>query len=378
LGPIVTTRSLSGLLLLALGACSASQIPILGAFMPSPADDMMRDARTNNQNAMVNFSFRPGWKTLIDDHKYKAALEYIAAHKEEIGEANEKTFTDDTNRECKSYVTNQLSRLRRSIQEARSQKDVAAMKSDEFQSAFAVPPPDELTYTSPAYDWARTYAASFEDFRSRKPSGEGLLKPTAESAKLPADDDGDYRWFDAMETLSFAAVSETIRAEVEKSQEAPRNARDESKSRAENLHAQWTLMYQALDAGYKPRVRVGEHDLALGKLREGFPKDLPELEKVDIAGCLSAGSPETELQKTERSLKSLDGRSGVTRESRQRLYTMIITVVTLKSFLQGKEEAEVVADLKGYAESLRKAGGPTTDARAYGARVQGVFDALLR
>jgi len=95
-------RALSGVALLALGACSAHQIPIVGQFMPSPADDMMRDARSNQQNAMLNYTFRPGWKSLIDDHKYKAALEYIAAHKGEIGEANEKTFTDDTNRESKS------------------------------------------------------------------------------------------------------------------------------------------------------------------------------------------------------------------------------------------------------------------------------------
>ena len=80
----------------------------------------------------------------------------------------------------------------------------------------------------------------------------------------------------------------------------------------------------------------------------------------------------------ERSLKALDGRSGVTRESRQRLYTMIVTTVSLRSFLQGKEEADVVADLKGYAEPLKKAGGAGADARAYGARVQSVFDALLR
>jgi len=275
-------------------------------------------------------------------------------------------------------VTRELSRLRRSIQDAHSQKDVAAMKADEFQSAFAVPPPDDLTYTTPAYGWARTYAGAFEDFRSRKPSGEGLLKATEESATLPADDDGEYRWFEAMEALSFTAVSDSIRSEVEKSQDAPKSVRDEARLRSETLHAKWTLMYQALDPSFKPRARVSEHDLALGRLREGFPKELPELDKIDIAACLTAGSPETELQKTERSLKALDGRSGITRESRQRLYTMIITVVSLKSFLQGREEAEVVADLKGYAESLRKSGGPSADARAYGARVQGVFDALLR
>jgi len=374
----MTARSLSGLLLLALGACSASQIPILGAFMPSPADDMMRTAKANNQNAMLNYTFRPGWKNLIDDHKYKAALDYIAAHKDEIGEVNVKTFTEDTHRECKGYVANQLSRLRRSIQDVKSQKDVAAMKSDEFQSAFAVPPPDELTITSPAYEWARIHAPAFEDFRARKPSGEGLLKATAESAALPADDDGEYRWFDAMETLSYTAVSDSVRADVEKSQDAPKSNRDEAKARAETLHARWTLMYQALDSNFKPRVRVGEHDLALGRLREGFPKELAELDRIDIAACLSAGSPETELQKAERSLKALDGRSGVSRESRQRLYTLIVTVVSLRSFLQGKEETDVVAELKGYAESIRKVGGPTTDARAFGARVQGVFDALLR
>jgi hypothetical protein len=346
--------------------------------MPSPADDMMRDARANQQNAMINYSFRPGWKNLIDEHKYKAALDYIQAHKSEIGEANEKTFTDDTHRECKSYLANVMARLRRSIQEAKSQKDVAAMKPDEFQSAFSVPPPDELISMTPAYEWARTYAVAFEDFRSRKPSGEGLLKATAESAKFPADDDGEARWFDAMESLAFSAVGDTIRTEVEKSQDAPKATREEAKARAETLHNQWTLMYQAIDPAFKLRSKVGEHDLQLGKLRQGFPKELEELDKVDIGACLAAGTPETELQKAERLLKGLDGRSGVSRESRQRLYTMIVTTVSLRSFLQGKEETEVVADLKGYAEPLKKVGGAGVDARAYGARVQAVFEALLR
>jgi hypothetical protein len=137
-------------------------------------------------------------------------------------------------------------------------------------------------------------------------------------------------------------------------------------------------MYQAIDAAFKLRTRVGEHDLQLGKLCQGFPKELEDLDKVDIGACLAAGSPEVELQKAERSLKALDGRPGVTRESRQRLYTMIVTTVSLRSFLQGKEEAEVVADLKGYADLLKKVGGAGAEARAYGARVQSVFDSLLR
>jgi hypothetical protein len=373
----VTTRGIPVLLLVLVGACSANQIPVVGQFFPGPGDEMMRNAQANQQNAMINYTFRPGWKNLIDDHKYKAALAYIDAHKKEIGETNEKTFIDDTNRECKSYVTNVLARLRRSIQEAKSQREIAAMKSDEFQSAFSVPPPDELIYSTPAYEWARTYAVAFEDFRSRKPTGAGLLKATAESAKIPADEDGETRWFDAMESLVFTAVSDSIRADVEKAQDAPKSGREEARTRAEELHAQWTLMYQSLDPAFKPRVRVGEHDVALGRLREGFPKDLPELDKVDIGACLSAGSPETELQKAERALKALDGRSGVSRESRQRLYTMIVTVVSLRGFLQGKEETDVVTELKGYGDKLSKVGGPT-DSRAYGARVQSVFDALLR
>lgn len=371
-------RLAAALLLLPCAACSGmSGIPIVGAFAPSPGADMMRQAQANQQNAMLNYTFRPGWKNLIDDHKYKAALAYIDAHKEEIGETNEKTFIEDTQRECRNYVASVSARFRRSIQDLKSQKELAAMKSEEFAGAFQVPPPDELVSTSPVYEWARTYAVGFEDFRTRKPSGESLLKATSASAALPADDDGENRWFETMEALVYRSFGDAIRSDVERSQDAPKADREEAQSRTEGLLKQWSGFVDGLPAGSRQRTQAAEHGTQLAKLREGYPKDLPELATIDVSAILAGNNPEGDLQKAERTLKNLDGRSGVSRESRQRLYSLIITVVSLRSFLQGREEGDVVADLKAYADPLKKLGG-ATDARAYGARVQSVFDTLLR
>lgn len=370
--------SACGALLAGLLGCSGmSGIPIVGMFAPNPANDMIRQSQANQRDAMLNYTFRPGWKNLIDDHKYKAALAYIDAHKAEIGEVNEKTFIDDTNREGKNYIVNVLTRFRRTLQELKSQKDLAAMKADEFAAAFTIPPPDEQVHTPPAYEWARASSPAFEDFRTRKPSGEGLMKALGESAALPADDDGEYRWFEAMESLLFTSMGDAVRTDVEKSQDAPKAAREQAKSRVDALHAKWTLMYESIDKNFKLRSRVADHDLELGKLAAGVPKDLTDLDKIDLSACMASGSPEAELQKAERDLKVLEGRAGITRESRQRLYTLIVTAAALRGFLQGKEESEVVAEVKAYGEKLAKVGGPT-DTRAFGARVQSVFDALLR
>ncbi len=169
----------------------------------------------------------------------------------------------------------------------------------------------------------------------------------AASATLPADDDGENRWFDAMETLIYGSMGAAIKAEVEKAQDAPKTEREESRMRAESLHNQWTGLVEGLEVGSKNRKRVGDHDILLGKLREGFPKDLPELSSIDLSACMAAPNPESDLLKVERTLKGLDSRGGITRESRQRLYTLLITAVSLRTFLQGKEEADAVAEVKG-------------------------------
>lgn len=356
--------------------CSASQIPIIGSFAPSPGQAAMEDMQKNQKDMMLQYTFRPAWKNLVDDKKFKSALAYIDAHKQEMSETSQKTYTDETVNGSKTYLNSRLVRFRGNLSDLRSHKDAAAMKTEEFVSNFQMPPEDELLQTTPAYAWAKARYGELEDFRARKPSGETLFKGVAEAGSLPADEDGEYRWFDTIENLAFIAARDYIRGEADKSQDASNAERDEAQKRAVAVRNKWTyFVVQGLPEGSKFRSKAGDHDLEMGKLIDAFPKDLPELEKIDISGCLTADNPEAALRTAEKQLKALESRAGISKESRQKLYTMIVTVVSLRTFLQGKEEIDALGELRGYGDKLSKVGGPT-DARAFGARVQKVFDAL--
>jgi hypothetical protein len=363
---------LAALLILGAGCGVARGIPIVGDFVPDPA---MENARTQQQNMLVNMTHKPEWKSLCDAGKFRSALAYVEAHKDEIGETNAKQMTDDTHRECKSYLNDRLLRFRRYLGDIKSQKELADMKADDFTVVFNLPKSDELLLTTPAYDWARGHFSALEDFRSRKPTGEGLLKAVSDASALPPDEDGEHRWFDVIENLVFRAMSDAVLAEVAAAQDAPRAQRLVGKARVETLQTKWIGMLKSVDE--KHRLRMAEHEVQIFKPLEEFPKDLAELEAIDLSACLAAPQPEVELRKAEKSLRALENRTSITRESRQRLYTLLVTAVSLRLFLAEKEESDAAAELRSYGEKLKKVGGPG-DTRAYGARVQKVFETILR
>src|SRR6185436_8107484 len=206
------TAAQAGALLLGfLGlGCSASQIPILGAFAGSPSSPAMENMERNQKDMMLQYTFRPAWKNLVDAGKYKSALAYVDAHKEEMSEASLKTYTDETVNGSRTYLNGRLVRFRGNLSDLRSHKDLAAMKTDEFVSSFQMPAEDELIQLSPAYVWAKARFGELEDFRARKPSGETLFKGVAEAGALPADEDGEARWFDTIENLAFIAARDYV------------------------------------------------------------------------------------------------------------------------------------------------------------------------
>lgn len=356
-----------------LAGCGVlTHVPIVGSFVPDPA---VENANRSQRSMIANMTVKPEWKSLCDAGKFKSALAYIDGHVDEIGETEAKQMTEDTHRQSRTYLTDRLLRFRRYLGDIKSQSELAAMKTDDFTVVFNLPHPDEMLSTSPAYEWARAHFASFEDFRSRKPTGESLLKAVADATSLPPDEDGENRWFEVIETLVFRAMNDAVRGEVERSQDAPKGERDESRTRAEALRGRWSELTKIVND--KNRPRVADHESQIARLLDGYPQDLKDLDAIDINACLSATEPEKELRKAERTLKGHEAKSGISRESRQRLYSMIVTVVALRNFLSGRDELDTVEELRPYGEKLKKVGG-AVDARAFGARVQKVFDALLR
>src|SRR5688572_4387265 len=327
--------ALAALLLLGAGCSFSDGIPVVGDLVPSAEKE---NARIQRQNVLYKDTHKPEWQSLCDAGKFKSALAYLEAHRGDIGDAHASQATEDTHRQCRVFLSDRLSRFRRYLGDLKSQSELAAMKPDDFAAVFNLPSPEELLSTTPAYDWARAHYPNLEDFRSRRPSGEGLLKAVAEASALPPDEDGGSRWFDVLESLVFRAMSDTVLADVAAMQEATRAQRLVAKARLESLQTKWLALLKAVDE--KHRLKVAEHEGLIFRPMEEMPKDLAELDAVDISACLSAAQPEAELRRAEKTLKNLEGRPGITRESRQKLYSLVVTAVSLRTFLAGKEEAD--------------------------------------
>src|SRR6185503_5896794 len=109
-------------------------------------------------------------------------------------------------------------------------------------------------------------------------------------------------------------------------------------------------------------------------------KELPELASINIDECFKE-DPGPALDRVESTLRGLvsqlrsKGRIAI--ESRQTLFTMLITASALKRLILGDSEDDVVQDLVKYQGDLRDSGGPI-DPEKYGPRVRKVFDRIQK
>ncbi|MBV8878987.1 MAG: hypothetical protein JO332_03375 [Planctomycetaceae bacterium] len=197
-------------------------------------------------------------------------------------------------------------------------------------------------------------------------------------ASAPLEDRIENPWFKAVEGAVFLSLRSAIGAEVEKARDAGKDDREKARGLANGYLDVWKGMTGKLDPKFVERHRfLADHERQLNRLFDGFPTELADLEKIDplLDGVFAADSPEAELAKLEERLAALDKGSTLSRESRQRLYTALVTVGALRGLLSGKSEETVAGDLSAFRQKLRDAGG-AGDVRKYGPRVEKVFAAL--
>jgi len=247
--------------------------------------------------------------------------------------------------------------------------------ADEFDVLFSLPAPEELIVSHPAVDWVRKHLQTFRDVQSQKLPPHGLIEAAVASA--PLEDSGTNRWFQALEGAILQSLKGAIAAEVQKAQNAAKADRDKARAQADGLLAQWKGFSGKLDAKFVERHKfVQDHEGQLGRLFDGFPADLADLEKINLDTAFSADSPDAELSKIEGVLSNFESKGNLTLESRQRLYTLWVTVGALRGLFGGKTEDAVAADLAAFRQKLRDAGGAGGDVKNYGPRVEKVFAAL--
>jgi hypothetical protein len=334
--------------------------------------DVTKPPDTSKADPVVKF--REKWDPLMVQERFKAAKAAVASHGGDLTEEQRNQFLENTDKACRSVLINWVSGFR--------PRFIAAMNEgldqktpDEFNELFNLPATDELILSHPAVDWARAHLQAFRDVQSQKLAPHGLA--TAAAASAPLEETGVNPWFRAVEGVVFQSFKGAINAEVEKAHDAAKADREKARAQADALLGQWKAFAGKLDAKFVERHKfVQDHETQLGRLFEGFPADLADIDKIKIEAAFTAESPDAELGKIDGALAGLESRPNLTRESRQRIYTARITVAALRGLFNGKTEEAVAGELSSLAQKLREAGGPDGDVKRYGPRVEKVFAQL--
>ena len=319
--------------------------------------------------------FREKWAPLVREGRYRTARALLDKEGQDLTEEQRKGFASNVEQQCREYLVKEVADFRPRFISAMS-LGLDQKTADEFDLVFALPPPAELVVSNPAVDWARQFLPAFRDVQSQKAPAHSLT--AAAVAAAPLEERAENPWFKAVEGAVFLSLRSSIAAEVDHARDAGRADREKARAAADADLAVWKGMTAKLDPKFAERHRfLADHERQLLRLFDGFPMELADLEKIDpaIDAAFGAESPDADLSKLEESLVGMESRPNLSRESRQRLYTARIIVVSLRGLLAGKSEEAVAGDLSAYRQKLRDAGG-AGDVKKYGPRVEKVFAAL--
>lgn len=319
--------------------------------------------------------FRPAFKQILDDLRFKGAKDFIASDGKGLTDAEKKRFSDDADAACRSYLDEQATKFRRRLtSDIRSLSDLQSLSARELEATFAVPRPDELITKHPAIDWARAQLPVFEAVRSKKSPPESLLPAVA--AAVAVEPDGENAWFTTAEAVAYQGVRESVQSCVSRARDALLADRDKEKTAAGAIVKTFAEFEAALEAKFRAaHPGVATHGRELSLLLGGFPVDLAEVDKANLDACFGAPAPEAAFAQLEQSLKSLESGKTVSRESRRKLYHLLFTAAALKALCEGKSEDAAAAEAGAYGQKLADAGG-ALDTKKYGPRMEAVYSKL--
>jgi hypothetical protein len=316
-------------------------------------------------------SIRPAWSQLVADRKFKSARALLDRDGGTLPESERTELASETDQACRAYLAEQMIRFRRNLAQVPTLSDLRAMTKSEFEITFALPPSSEIVVAYPPYDWARAHLPALQEAWANKGPASKLLPMAAAAADL--DEGSENPWF----RMAAALASQDARASVDKrvaeSLDAPKAARESALAAAQAVLTSW----QEFSARFRTRYPILEdHDRALAAAWEKRPRDLSDLEKGDLLGaCLEGPDADAKLQALEQRLRAMESSGPATRESRQRLYSLLVAARSVRLFLSGKPTDEVVRAAREDLDKLSKVGG-VPDPDLYGPRMRKVFDAL--
>jgi hypothetical protein len=311
---------------------------------------------------------------LIAENRFKSARELVDREGAGLSAADRAELVNQAEHACRNYLTDEMRLFRGRLQRIGSVAELRALTKDEFDVAFDLPRQSEVCVAHPAYDWARRQLGLFNDVWAGRKPGSALLLAAEDAARL--EEAGENPWLKLSGALAFQDLSAEVDRRVAECADAPKARRDQLVAEIRDRAAAWAAFADRLGPDVRKRAEwIEEHAKALRAQAERQPRELAELDGEDLRGCFERVPVESALADFEAKLRKTGSAGGLARESRQKLYTLLVAARSFRLFLEGKTEAEVQRAVRDDLESLARVGGPD-DPDRFGSRIRKVYDSL--
>lgn len=318
--------------------------------------------------------FRASWQELLAAKKFKAARQLLDRDGAGLHETERAGLIAESEQACRAFLVERMARFRRAWGTVPTLDDLQAMTSSEFELAFALPDAQDLIVAHPAVDWARAHLDALRQARSKQPSLPSLLAMAEAASRL--EEGGENPWYAPAEGLAFQAARREVEKRIADSVDAARAVRAPLLEEAESTVSAWKRFDGRLDAEFRKRsTAAADHLRALEALLATKPRDLAELDGEDLKSCFDGFPVEPRLLAEEEKFRKREAEGGITRESRQKLATLIVAAKSLRLFLNGSSDDAVREAVREDLARLSRVGG-AVDPDRFGPRIRKVFDSL--
>jgi len=311
---------------------------------------------------------------LLGENRFKSARTLIDQEGKGLSAQDRADLVAQADRACRNFLTEELRQFRARLLRVSSVADLRTMTKDEFDVTFDLPAPAEIVVAHPAYDWARREIELYRDVWSGRKPGSALLTAAEDAARV--EEGGENPWLRISEGLGFQELHAEVERRIQECADAPKARRVVLAAEIQERLAMWTGFVDRLGADVRKRAPwIDEHSKTLRALAERQPRELAELDREDLRGCFERFPVEPELLAFEEKLRKIETDGGLARESKQKLYTLLVAARAWRLFLEGKSDGEVTRAVRDDLDHLGRVGG-AADPDRFGPRIRKVYDSL--
>lgn len=340
-------------------------------FLDAAKEERAQIARTPQDTAPA---LRARHAQLLTERRFQSARALLDR---DGGGLPEKERTDLAARgelACRTFVADELRRFRGRLQAIASIGDLRAMTKDEFELCFELPAPAEIAVVHPAFEWARQSTGVFREVWAGTKPGSALLAAAEGAAGL--DENGELPWLKLCGGLAFRELRDDVDRRVAECLDAPKPRRDPLAAEIQARLDAWKTFAERLPPDVRKRAAwVDDNARVLRALADRQPREAAGLDGEDLRSCFERFPPEPELAAFEAKLRAIESGGGLTRESRQKLYTLLVAARGTRLLLEGQSEDDAARGVRQDLENLKRVGG-AVDPDRFGPRLRKIYDSL--